>query len=260
MPKRSMKTIAVANQKGGVAKTTTVVNLAAELARNHRVLVVDFDPQRSATSSVFGNVEFEYSVHDLLFNNAPPDKVIQTSDDFGFDMLPSDIMLSSAELRLASVMGREKVLSLHLNALKPDYDLCLIDTAPTLGLLSVNALVAADAALIPISPEYFSLKGIRLLEDTIDSVRKNLDARLALLGVLVTRYRKRIITKSALDVIIDYFGDKVFDAIIDENIRVEEAHNAHLPVGKYDSKCVAAVAYRKLADEILRRLPDAKSR
>jgi len=252
-----MRTIAVANQKGGVAKTTTVVNLAAEFSRKQRVLVIDFDPQRSATSSVFGNVEFENSVYDMLFNGVSSYEVIQTSADFGFDVIPSDIMLSSAELRLASVIGREKVLSHRLVDLKGAYELCFIDTPPTLGLLAVNALMAADEVLIPICPEYFSLKGVRLLEETIESVRENLDAHLNLLGVLVTRNKKRTIIRSALEVIRDYFGEKLFTTMVAENIRVEEAHNAHLPVFKYDSKCPAAVAYRKLAREIARRLSDA---
>lgn len=247
----AMVTIAVANQKGGVAKTTTVVNLAAEMARkNRRVLVLDFDPQRSATSSVFGNVDFELSAYELLFGAISWSSLVRPSIEFGFDVIPSDIMLSSADLRLASAIGRERVLANRLTKVKSEYDVCIIDTPPTLGLLAVNALVAADHVLIPVCPEYFSLRGIRLLEETMDSVRLNLRANLRLLGVLVTRNKKRVITNSAIRAIEDYFGDKVFETTIPENIRVEEAHSAHLPLWKYDPKCKAAVAYRRLAKEI----------
>jgi chromosome partitioning protein len=158
-------------------------------------------------------------------------------------------MLSSAELRLASMIGRERLLSRRLAKIKSDYDICIIDTSPTLGLLAVNALVAADDVLIPICPDYFSLKGIKLLEDTIDSVRQNLASRLTLLGVLVTRYRKRVITDSALAIIAEYFGPKLFKVKIPENIAVEEAHNAHMPLRKYDAGSKAAAAYRQLAKE-----------
>lgn len=244
-----MRIVVIVNQKGGVAKTTTAVNLAAELGVNRRVLLVDFDPQRSATSSIFGNVEFKFSCFDLLFEDVPPAKIIQKSADFGIDVIPSDIMLSSAELRLASMIGRERLLSRRLAKIKSDYDICIIDTSPTLGLLAVNALVAADDVLIPICPDYFSLKGIKLLEDTIDSVRQNLASRLTLLGVLVTRYRKRVITDSALAIIAEYFGPKLFKVKIPENIAVEEAHNAHMPLRKYDAGSKAAAAYRQLAKE-----------
>jgi len=251
MAGRSMKIIAVVNQKGGVAKTTTVVNLAAEMARQRRrVLVLDFDPQHAATSSIFGNVEFELSACDLLFNGESAKSIIQPSPDFGVDVIPSDITLSRAELRLVSVIGREKVLSDRLKELELKYDICLIDTPPTLGLLLVNALVAADQVLIPICPEYFSLTSIGPLAETMDNVRHNLGARFDLLGVLVTRYRKRIITNSALEVIVYHFGERLFKTTIPENIRVEEAHNAHLPLWKYDPNCKAALAYSKLAKEI----------
>ena len=252
-----MRILAVANQKGGVAKTTTAVNLAAEMARTgSRVLLLDFDPQQAATSAIFGNVEFEPSAYHLLCEGVPASKIIQTSEAFGIDVIPSDIMLSSADLRLASVMGRETALAKALRGL--EYDLCIIDTPPTLGLLSINALVAADEVLIPICPEYFSLKGIVLLEGTIQSVWEKLDARVELLGVLVTRYQHRVITESALEAIRQHFGSMVFETIIPENIRIEEAHNAHLPVWKYDPDCKGAAAYKELASAVIRRQKNKK--
>ncbi len=238
-----------------MAKTTTVVNLAAEMARlRQRVLVLDFDPQHAATSSIFGNVEFELSAYDLLFNNVTAETLIQPSPTFGVDVIPSDILLSRAELRLASVRGREKALANSLVKLKLEYDLCIIDTSPTLGLLLITTLVAADEVLVPICPDYFSLKGIRLLEETMHTVRQRLGTRLSLLGVLVTRNKKRVIVDSALDVIVEYFGKKLFETMIPENICVEEAHNVHLPLWKYDPKCKAALAYRELAKEVVRCL------
>jgi len=255
MAKGGMKTIAIANQKGGVAKTTTVVNLAAELAHQGlRVLVIDFDPQRSATSSVFGNVEFELTSHDLLFASVAAESLTHNSRDFGFDVIPADIILSSAELRLASVIGRERILANGIARLKKKYDICLIDTPPTLGLLSVCALVAADYVIIPVCPDYFSLKGIQLVEETIGSVRKNLGSPLSILGVLVTRTKKRVIVASAMKAIVEYFGDSVFKTTIPEDIRVEEAHNAHRPLCLYAPKCKAAGAYRELADEVAKCL------
>lgn len=259
MGKRSMRTIVIANQKGGVAKTTTAVNLASEMSVNgRRVLLVDFDPQRSSTSSIFGNVEFELSTYDLLFESVAADEIIQTSPDFGVDVIPSDIMLSSAELKLASIIGREKTLANSLTDIKRKYDICIIDTPPTLGLLSICALVASGDVLVPICPEYFSLKGLRLFEETMESVRRNMGARLNLLGVLVTRNRKRVIVDSALRAIDEYFGDKVFKTTIPEDIRVEEAHNAHLPLRKYAPKSKSALAYRELAKEIDKCLNESR--
>ncbi len=251
MVRSTMRTIAIVNQKGGVAKTTTAVNLGAELGDRGRVLLVDFDPQRSATSSIFGNVEFELSCYDWLFDDVSPSKAIRKSANFGMDVIPSDTMLSSVEVRVATMVGRERLLARHLARVKSDYDICFIDTPPTLGLLAINALVAADEVLIPICPEYFSLKGIKLLEDTIDSVRLNLAPRLTLLGVVVTRYKKRVIMDSAMSIIAEYFGPKLFKARIPENIAVEEAHNAHMPLRKYDAHCKAAAAYRELAKEAI---------
>jgi len=245
-----MKTIIVSNQKGGVAKTTTAVNVAAEFARRHKVVLVDLDPQGSASSAIFGNMEFDHSMLDVLFSNEPIENSIMTSEVFGLDVIPSDIMLSSADLRLATVMGRESVLYNRLRALE-NYDYCIVDTPPTLGLLAVNAFVASDGVIIPICPEYFSLKGIKLLEDTMANVRISLKAHFELMGVVVTRYKRRLIADSAMDLISEYFQDKLYKTIIPENISIEESHNAHQPIWKYDSTCKAAIAYEALAREIL---------
>jgi len=250
-------TVAIVNQKGGVAKTTTSVNLAFELAsQGKKILLVDLDPQASSTSSIFGNEEFDISVYDLLLSKAPTEDIIRHSEEFSIDVLPSDITLSGVDLQMAQLVGREKILQHKLNNL--EYDFILIDTPPSLGLLTVNALTASDHILITICPDYFSLKGISLLEDTIDTVRKNLDAQINLLGTIVTRYRERVITKDALKIIQEHFKEKVFKTLIPENIKIEEAHNAHIPARKYDPNAKGANAYQELAKEFLKRWADQK--
>lgn len=245
-----MRVIAVANQKGGVAKTTTVVNLAHELARSgRRTLVIDIDAQASATSSVLGNAERDKSMYDVMSGPAALPDIIVHSDAFEFDIAPSDILLSGIELQVAQVMGREKILAKKLRGL--DYDLVFIDTPPSLGLLTVNALTAADSVLVTICPEYFSLRGIALLERTVGNVREQLESPVQIGGVLITRYRERVVTREAERIIRDYFGPRVFRTMIGENIKLEEAHSAHLPVSKYDAASKGAQAYRDVVAEIL---------
>lgn len=252
------KITAVVNQKGGVAKTTTAVNLSYELSNlGKKVLLIDLDPQSSATSSLFGNEEFQNSIYDLLLSKCSVEDMILNSVEFNIDLIPSDIMLSGIDLQISQQVGREKILHHKIKHL--DYDIILIDTPPSLGLLTVNALTACNDVLITICPEYFSLKGISLLENTINMVKENLDTSIELFGAVVTRYRDRVITKDAYDIIKQYFEKKLFDTIIPDNIKIEEAHNLHKPVSKYDPSCKGATSYKQLAEEFLEKWQNQKS-
>jgi len=245
-----MRRIVVANQKGGVAKTTTAVNLAAEIARrDKRVLLIDMDPQYSATAAIFVNASFEYTIYNVIVDKINIREVIQHSDSFGIDVVPSDIELSGAPMRISEQIGREKMLLHYTRRLK--YDYLIIDAPPSLGLLTVNALTACDELLIPICPEFFSLKGIKLLEEVVRNLRDGLELDIKVLGVVIARYRERIVTNEAKNAIKNYFGKKVFRTVIPENIKLEEAHNAHLPIYKHDRKSKGADAYSMLAEEVM---------
>ncbi|MFT5207585.1 MAG: chromosome partitioning protein [Candidatus Omnitrophota bacterium] len=246
-----MRRIVVANQKGGVAKTTTAINLAAELARNgKKVLLLDMDPQNSATSAIFGDSNFESTIYNVMVDKVDIRDVIVHSEAFGIDVVPSDIGLSGAPMRIAEQIGREKLLYHYTRKLR--YDFVIIDAPPSLGLLTINSLTASDELLIPICPEFFSLKGIKLLEEIVANVKIGLESDIYLLGVVITRYRSRAVTNEAKNVIQSYFGKKVTKAIIPENITLEEAHNAHLPVYKYDNKAKGSIAYALLAKEVIK--------
>ncbi len=254
-----MRRIVVANQKGGVAKTTSSVNLAAELARNgFKVLLIDMDPQNSATSAIFGGSNFERTIYDVIVNKIKIEEVIQHSDEFGIDVVPSDIGLSGAAMRISEQIGREKMLFHYTRRVK--YDYLIIDAPPSLGLLTVNALTACNELIVPICPDFFSLKGIKLLEEIVENVREGLESDIDLLGVVITRFRERVVTNEAKTAIQKYFKRKVFNTIIPENIKLEEAHNAHLPVYKYDNRSKGAEAYAKLAREVINGKKNKKGR
>ena len=246
-----MSTLSIINQKGGVAKTTTAINVAHVWSKlGKRVLLVDLDPQASATKSIFGDEEFEYTSYDLVLNKIPAKSIIQKSKDFGFDVVPGDILLSGVDIQLSAQFGREKFLKKALSTVKSKYDDIVIDCSPTLGLLTVNALMASKDIVIPICPEYFSLKGIELILDTLKNIRTGLGHSIGIKGIVITRYRNRRVIKSVIDEVEDRYGLKVFKDFIPDNIVVEEAHHNHLPVSRYAPRSKAAKSYESLAKEL----------
>lgn len=246
-----MNVTSVINQKGGVAKTTTSLNVAAFWGQKGRkVLLIDLDPQSSATKAIFGDREFEHSIYDVLLNNVASEKAVVHSVHFGIDVIPSDILLSGVDIQMAAHFGRESILRKRLESLRHRYDAVLIDCSPSLGLLTVNALMASRDIIIPICPEYFSLKGIELILDTIRNLRSGLGYKVEVRGVVITRFRERKIVREVIEDIRKHYGLRIFVNYVPDNIVVEEAHHLHLPVVKYAPKSKASKAYGSLAEEI----------
>lgn len=254
--------IAVANQKGGVAKTTTTINLGASLAlANQRVLLVDLDPQANLTSGV--GQKDQRGPHGTAYDALTRDDgearefVVPTGVDH-LSLMPADRDLTGAEIELVSLLARERRLSRRLEALRDDYDFIFIDSPPSLGLLTLNALVAADAVLIPLNCEYFALEGIAELTATIDRVRQALNPGLALEGVLLTMYDDRTNLGQQVSANIrEYFGRAVYDTVIPRNVRLGEAPSHGVPVILYDARSRGAEAYVALAHEFLARRREA---
>lgn len=246
-----MKIISIINQKGGVAKTTSSINLAASWAKlGRKVLLIDMDPQSSATKAIFGEREFDNTIYDIIINRLAPQDAILTSDIFGFDVIPSDILLSGVDIQIAAHFGRERILTQKLEALPNKYDIILIDCPPSLGLLTINSLMASKDIIIPICPEYFSMKGIELILETLRNLRVGLDHQINVLGIIITRFRERRIAHQVIDAIRTTYGLKICKDFIPDNISVEEAHHQHMPVNRYDPRSKAARAYEEVAKEL----------
>lgn len=256
------RVIAVTNQKGGVGKTTTCVNLAASLsATKRRVLLVDMDPQGNATmgSGVDKN-GVDLSGYDVLTKRASAAEVIVSVENSGFDLLPANGDLTAAEVELMNEIGREHRLRLCLNAIRENYDYILIDCPPSLNLLTVNALSAADTVLIPMQCEYYALEGLAALMNTVEQIQETVNPNLQVEGILRTMYDPR--NSLTLDVsgqLSQYFGDKVYKAVIPRNVRLAEAPSYGLPALKYDRASKGAVAYLALAGEMVRRHSSQKT-
>ena len=245
------KVIAFANQKGGVAKTTTTLNLGVALSeRGFRVLLIDLDPQGNLTMSQGLNPDsIERSMFDVLVHRLPLDEVIVHQE---VDLAVSSIDLAGAELALSSVIGRERALEKALNPVKERYDYVLIDTPPSLGLLTINAFVAANAVIVPVQCEYLSLRGLVQLENTLQMVRENLNPHVEIEGILATMFDKRTLhAREAVDILRENFGDLVFNTRIAKTVRYAEAPVKGQSVLKYDADGEAAALYRDLAKEVL---------
>ena len=245
------KVIVFANQKGGVAKTTTTLNLGVALAeKGMRVLAIDLDPQGNLTMSQGWNPdEIERSMFDVLVHKLPISEIIRTGE---IDVGVASIDLAGAELALSSMIGRERALEKALVEVREKYDYILIDTPPSLGLLTINAFVAADGVIVPVQCEYLSLRGLVQLENTLSMIRENLNPQVEIQGILATMFDKRLLhSREAVEILKENFGDLVLHTKIRKTVRYAEAPVKGVSILKYDPTGSAAEAYRELAKEVL---------
>ena len=249
------KAIAIFNQKGGVGKTTTNINLAACLAmKGKKVLIIDIDPQGNTTSGIglskneLGNTSYEVLVED---NIDPKTAIIPTGVE-NLDIIPASVQLAGAEVVLIQIQGREKRLKNALDQIKPEYDYIFIDCPPSLGLLTINSLTAVDSVLIPIQCEFYALEGVSQLMSTIEIVKKNMNKDLEIQGVILSMFDGRTnLSIQVVEEVKKYFKEKVYTTVIPRNVRLAEAPSYGMPIMQYDPKSTGAQAYMEFAEEFL---------
>ena len=248
------KVIAIANQKGGVGKTTTAINLAASLAvLEHRILLIDADPQANATSGVGFDVRnVKTSIYECVVDDVDPRTIILNTNTPNFDLLPSHIDLVGAEIEMLNLPNRERVLKQVIDKVSQDYDFILIDCSPSLGLITVNALTAADSVIIPVQCEYFALEGLGKLLNTIKIIQSRLNPELQIEGFLLTMYDARLnLSNQVYEEVKRHFQEMVFETVITRNIRLSEAPSYGVPAIEYDVNSKGAQSYLSLARELL---------
>ncbi|MFC4830576.1 ParA family protein [Agromyces aurantiacus] len=248
--------IALCNQKGGVGKTTTTINLGAALADyGRRVLAVDFDPQGALSAGLGVQTHDAPTIYDLLLaRNVEPKDAIQQTGVANLDVIPANIDLSAAEVHLVTEVAREQILASVLRKVSGDYDVVLIDCQPSLGLLTVNALTASHGVIIPLECEYFALRGVALLIETIDKVRDRLNPAIELDGILATMYDARTLhSREVLERVVEAFGDQVLETVITRTVKFPDATVAATPITEFAPEHSASKAYRQLARELVDR-------
>jgi chromosome partitioning protein len=255
------KIIAIANQKGGVGKTTTAINLAASLAvLEKKVLMIDADPQANATSgSGFDLKNIKTGIYECLIDEVNPNDIILNSEIEGLDLLPSSIDLVGAEIEMLNMPNRERMLKAVIDKIEKKYDYLLIDCSPSLGLITVNSLTAADSVMIPVQCEYFALEGLGKLLNTIKFIQSRLNPELEIEGFVLTMYDSRLrLSNQVVEEVRRHFQQMVFDTIIQRNVKISEAPSYGKPVIMYDAESKGSLNYLNLAREVLQKNGDTK--